>query len=76
MNRFMKWLKGGVSFLLEEVLGQIWMLVIFFAGFVAWAYFSSIYAAIPVIVIGITLWIFIGKIFTRKKNNSVEKEQR
>lgn len=76
MNRFMKWLKGGVSFLLEEVLGQIWMFVIFFAGFVAWAYFSSIYAAIPVIVIGITLWIFIGKIFTRKKNNSVEKEQR
>lgn len=47
MNRLAKWLMSGIRFLLAEFFTQIVAAAILFAAFVAWAYFSSIYATIP-----------------------------
>lgn len=66
MNRFLGWLTDGIRFLAAEFMGQIIAAVILFAAFVAWAYFSSIYATIPVIAIGIIAWGAASKLFQGK----------
>ena len=75
MNRFVKWLMAGIRYLLAEFFAQIVAAVILFAAFVAWAYFSSIYAAIPVLIVGIMLWGLAGKIFKSKKQEDPEKNR-
>lgn len=75
MNRFVKWLMDGIRFLLAEFFAQIVAAVILFAAFVAWAYFSSIYAAIPVVIAGIVLWALAGKIFRSKKQEGTGRNR-
>ena len=75
MNQFMNWFINGARFLLAEFFGQIIAGVILFAAFVAWVYFSSIYAAIPVLIVGILLWGIVGKVFERKKSENTKKNQ-
>ena len=66
MNRFLGPLTNGIRFLAAEFMGQIIAAVILFAAFVAWAYFSSIYATIPVIAIGLIAWGVASKLFQGK----------
>lgn len=75
MNRLAKWLMSGIRFLLAEFFTQIVAAAILFAAFVAWAYFSSIYATIPVLIAGIVLWGPAGKTFKNKKHEGTESNQ-
>ena len=59
MSRFMKWLLSGARTLLAEFFIQIFALVVFGIAVVAWLYFSTIYAAILVIVLGIALGTYL-----------------
>ncbi len=55
MTRFLKWIMGALRSLLADMLSQVitfFMLVL--AGF-AWWYFSSPFAAIPVVIIGVLI---------------------
>jgi len=55
----MKWsikcLLVGIRGAMADMLGQILALVMFIAAGLAWLYFSTIYAVIPVIVIGVVV---------------------
>jgi len=68
MSNFIGWLKNGSKFIVSEFLGQIIAAVILIAAYVAWVHFSSGYAAIAVIVIGITAWVFIVNTFRKSEN--------
>jgi Flp pilus assembly protein TadB len=68
MNKLIAGLKKGIIFLISEFFGQIIAAVILIVAYVSWVYFSSGYAAIIVIVIGILVWIFISKLVIGNKN--------
>jgi len=68
MNQLISWLKNGTYFILSEFLGQIIAAIILIAAFVAWVYFSTWYAAIPVVIVGIILWGVLSKLLTFGKN--------
>lgn len=70
MSRLVRWLIKSTRALLEDFFGQIVSAVIFFAAFVAWAHFSSGYAAVLVLVVGLVLWLIIGKFFDRKETKA------
>jgi len=63
----------SVRYWLAEFFGQIEAAVILFSAFVTWAYFSSIYAAIPVLIIGFVLWGLAEKVFNNKKSEDAKK---
>ncbi|HEY9100257.1 MAG TPA: hypothetical protein VIN38_15425 [Thiobacillus sp.] len=65
----------SVRYWLAEFFGQIVAGIILFAAFVAWAFFSSIYAAIPVLIIGIVLWGLADKVFDSKKGKDAQKNK-
>lgn len=69
MSNLMAWLKNCVIFLISEFFSQIMAAVILIAAYVSWIYFSTGYAAIIVIVIGILAWVLISKIVIGIKNN-------
>lgn len=68
MSRFVKWLINSARTILENFFGQIISAFIFFAAFVAWGYFSSGYAAVLVLILGLVLWLIIGNLLDRRKN--------
>ena len=68
MNKLLSWLKRSIYFILSEFLGQIMAAIILVAAYVTWVYFSSGYAAILVIIIGIIIWGLLSKLFMKAKN--------
>jgi len=66
MNMLIDWIKNSTRFLISEFIGQIMAAIILISAYVAWIYFSSGYAAIIVIIIGILIWIFVIKLFQKK----------
>lgn len=68
MSNIIGWLKNGTKFIVSEFLGQIIAAVILIAAYMAWVQFSSGYAAIAVIVIGIVIWVLVVKTFRNNKN--------
>lgn len=67
MSKFNNWLKNSIYFILTEFFGQIMAAIILIAAFVAWVYFSSMYAAILIVIAGIILWSLLNKLFIREK---------
>jgi len=65
MSNLIGWIKNGTKFIVSEFLGQIIAAVILIAAYVAWVKFSSAYAAIAVIVIGIVIWVLVVKAFRK-----------
>ena len=76
MNRFINWLINSACTLLEDFFWQIISAAIFVAAFVAWAYFSSGYAAIFVLIPGLVLLLIIGSVFDRRKNKNARKNNK
>ena len=60
MNNILKKLKNGISYLLIDFLGQIISAFILLLALLAWSYYSTIYAAIIVVVVGIVFWSLAG----------------
>lgn len=73
MSRQRNWLYDGAVFFLREFAGQIIAAVILFAALIAWFYFSSITAAVLVLVVGILLWRLGGK-FVAKRLRSTSQD--
>lgn len=55
MNIFIRWFTNTLHACWVDFLGEIIAIVIFVTAGLAWIYFSSIYAAIAVVIIGIVL---------------------
>ena len=68
MSNLINWLKNVAKFIVSEFLGQIFAAVVLIAGYISWVHFSSGYAAIAVIVIGIVIWVLIVKAFLKNEN--------
>ncbi len=73
MKYLAKWLINSIVFITKEFIGQIIAAGILLASLVAWFYFSTIYAAFPVIIIGLLLWAFVGKVLPRLKKGCNNK---
>jgi len=56
-------LKGGVLYFIQEFIGQIVAAVIILIALLAWFYFSSVYAAIAVVLGGLVIWGLVAKAF-------------
>jgi len=59
MSRFLKCLVRFIRSLLVGMLGEVLIIMMFIVAILSWAYFSSIYAAIPALVIGFALIIYV-----------------
>jgi len=68
MSNLIGWLKNGTKFIVSEFIGQIVAAVILIAAYVAWVHFSSGFAAIAVIVISVTVWVFVVNTFRKSEN--------
>lgn len=76
MMRFLKWLFACIRSFLADVFGQIWALPVFIAAGLAWHYFSSIYAAIPVLVVGVVIGGYIWGLIEGKQVNDKRKDNK
>ena len=59
MSGFSQWLVARARFLFAEFFIQILALIVFGIAGIAWLYFSTVYAAIAVVVIGIALGTYL-----------------
>ena len=76
MSQFIKWLISSARSLLADMLGQILAFFMFIAAGLAWLYFSTAYAVIPVFIIGIALGGYIYGLAEGEKSESKNKDQR
>lgn len=63
----MKWTR--IRFLLAEFVVQILAFIFFCIAGVAWLYFSTIYAAIVVIVVGVILGAYVYTVIENENKN-------
>lgn len=73
MNQFMKWLINSVRYLLAEFFVQIFAFFVFGIAGLAWLYFSTIYAVIPVVVLGIGLGTYLYGLIEGEKKEDAKK---
>jgi hypothetical protein len=66
MNRFTQWLINIARYLLAEFFVQVLAFSVFCVAGLAWLYFSTIYAAIAVIIVGIGLGSFMYGLIEKK----------
>jgi len=66
----MKRLKKSIVYIFSDILGQVVIAMLLLLAIVAWTYFSSVYAAITVLVIAFLLWHFILKIIEKDKDHN------
>lgn len=59
MKSLIKSILSGVQSIFADMLGQILALFMLVLAGLSWAYFSTIYAAIPVLVVGIAIGGYI-----------------
>lgn len=62
MKRFIQWFVSGARGTIAEFFGQALGLLILLFGLAAWAYFDSIYAALPVLFVGVLLLAVIYRV--------------
>ncbi len=74
MKNLAKWLINSIVFITKEFVGQIIASVILLASLVSWFYFSTIYAAFPVIIIGLLIWVFVSKVLLRRSKKCTKNE--
>ena len=75
MNRFIKWLIDSARGLLADMLGQIIAFFMFIAAGLAWLYFATDYAVIPVFIVGVVLGGYIYGLVEGKKGENTETKQ-
>jgi Flp pilus assembly protein TadB len=63
-----KWFMKKIYYLLADFIDQIIAAIILIIAFTAWVYFSSIYIAILVVIIGIFLWSLLTKSIKSRTN--------
>ncbi len=68
MSRFLKWLVSFVRSLLTGMLVEVVIFFMFVFAGISWLYFSSVFAAIPVVVIGFALGIYIYGLEEKKSD--------
>jgi hypothetical protein len=66
MNRFTQWLINIARYMLAEFFVQVLAFIVFCVAGLAWLYFSTIYAAIAVIIVGIGLGSFMYGLIEKK----------
>ena len=68
MNSFIQRLVGNTRSLLADLLGQVLAFLMFIVAGIAWLYFSTVYAVIPVFIVGILVGgYFYGMAEGKKK---------
>jgi hypothetical protein len=70
VNKILRYLYSGTTYFVQEFVGQITAAVILLAALVSWFYFSSIYAAIPVVLLGFLAWGLVSKAFKKSKSGN------
>ncbi len=79
MNQLGQWLINSARYLLAEFFVQILAFLVFCIAGLAWLYFSTIYAAVAVIILGIGLGTYvygrIGKQSKMNQSNQHDKNQ-
>lgn len=73
MSQFMKWLINSVRYLLAEFFVQIFAFLVFCIAGLAWLYFSTIYAVIPVIILGVFLGGYLYELIEGDKKKDAKK---
>lgn len=73
MNRFMDGLINSVRHLLAEFFGQIFAFFAFCIAGLAWLYFSTIYAVIPVLILGVFLGGYLYELVEGDKKEDAKK---
>lgn len=73
MSGFGEWVITRTRFFLAEFFVQILAFTVFCIAGVAWLYFSTIYAAIAVTVVGVVLGTYLYGMIENGKNKNSEK---
>ena len=76
MSQFIKWLISSTRTLLAEFLVEILAIFILLTAGVVWIYFSSIYTAIAVVILGIAVGGPMCRFVAGKKSETRNKDQR
>ncbi len=76
MNRFITRLVSGTRTILAEFFVQILAFIVFCAAGLAWLYFSTPYAIIPVFIIGIAFGGYLYGLIEGKKSENSKKNQK
>lgn len=74
MKPFIKSLIRSTRSALADMLGQVLALLMFVVAGLAWLYFSTIYAAIPVIIVGLLVGGYIYGWVEGKDQKENDKE--
>jgi len=61
MNKYTELFTKNLHYLLVEFIDQFIAAILLIIAFTAWVYFSSVYIAILVLIIGIILWSLLRK---------------
>ncbi len=75
MSQFMKWIINSVRYLLAEFFVQIFAFFVFSIAGLAWLYFSTIYAVIPVMTLGVFLGGYIYELIEGDKKKDARKNK-
>lgn len=72
MNRGMSWLVNSARTTVAEFLGHMLGLIVLLSALGAWTYFGSIYAALPVMLVGVLLIALVYRVVDsgRRKKGS------
>lgn len=76
MNGFVKWIIGGGRYILADVSGQIVVFITAVAAAMAWFYFSSFYAAIPVLLVGFSLDWLLSKFIEGERGRGRDNDDK
>lgn len=73
MREFFTYILKGLSYFIQEFVGQIVAAIIVLSALFSWFYFSSAYAAIPVVLAGLLLWGLAGRALAKLKRQEPRK---
>ena len=73
MSQFGAWLITRTRFFLAEFFVQIFAFIVFCIAGIAWLYFSTIYAAMPVIIVGIALGTYLYGLIEGEKRKAAKR---
>ncbi len=74
MNRFTQWLINSLRYLLAQFFVQILAFFVFCIAALAWIYFSTIYAAAAVIILGIGVGTYLYGLIEKKAKGESKHE--
>ncbi|WP_417583928.1 hypothetical protein [Nitrincola sp.] len=74
MSRFIQSLLGSARSFLADIMGQLLAVLMFIVAGLAWLYFNTVYAVIPVLIIGVLIGGYVyGWVEGSNKKQNNEK---